>query len=381
MNPDMKQGRMMTHRTPALIATALLALGTAPAWAQSSDEMPMPAPVHCHQRAAMAAGMPTTMAGMDHSQMDHGDMSHAPAPLAEAQPMPDMDHSPMDHGTMHHAPAAAEAPMPAMDHSMHAPVAASMPAMDHDTMPMDAAPDDARDPHAYSDGNTLTSGAYVLDGPRMMHTADEMPFATVLFNRLERVDSRDASFTAWDATARFGKDFDALVVNSEGEYADGALEHARTEFLWSHAVANFWDAQVGWRHDSGAAPDQDWLAFGVSGLAPYWFEVGATAYVGKAGQTALRLEGEYELLITQRLILQPRAEFTAYGKRDDAQSVASGPSDFTAGLRLRYEFSRQFAPYVGVEWNRLLGGTADIARADGEDTRSTRWVAGLRFWF
>ena len=84
----------MTHRTPALIATALLALGTAPAWAQSSDEMPMPAPVHCHQRAAMAAGMPTTMAGMDHSQMDHGDMSHAPAPLAEAQPMPDMDHSP-----------------------------------------------------------------------------------------------------------------------------------------------------------------------------------------------------------------------------------------------------------------------------------------------
>jgi len=366
MSPDMKQGHTMKHRTPALIATALLTLGTAPAWAQSSDEMPVA--VHCHQRAAMAAGMPTTMAGMDHSQMDHDEM-------AQAQSMPGMDHS-----TMHHAPAAAEAPMPAMDHSMHTP-AAPMATLDHDAMPTDAAPEGARDPHAYADGTTLTSGPYALEGPRMMHTADELPFATVLFNRLERVDSRDASFTAWDATARFGRDFDALVINSEGEYADGVVEHARSELLWSHAVANFWDTQVGWRHDSGTAPDQDWLAVGVSGLAPYWFEVGATAYLGKGGQTALRLEGEYELLITQRLILQPRAELTAYGKRDAAQGVASGPSDITAGVRLRYEFSRQFAPYVGVEWNRQLGGTADIARADGEDTRSTRWVAGLRFWF
>ena len=359
MNTNKLQGHTMTQRT--LLGALLLSLGTVPAWAQDAATLPM--------------------TGMDHSQMDHGSMHSIPATTTPSA-MPQMDHGMMDHSTMHHAPAAAEAPMPAMDHSMHAPAApAAMPGMNHDAMPVEAAPADARDPHAYSSGNTLTTGAYVLDGPRMMHTADEMPFATVLFNRLERVDSRDACFTAWDATARFGKDFDALVVNSEGEYADGALEHARTELLWSHAVANFWDAQVGWRHDSGSAPDQDWLAVGVSGLAPYWFEVGATAYLGKGGQTALRLEGEYELLITQRLILQPRAELTAYGKRDEAQGVASGPSDVTAGLRLRYEITRQFAPYVGVEWNRLLGGTADIARADGEDTRSTHWVAGLRFWF
>jgi copper resistance protein B len=339
MNTNKLQGHPMTQRT--LLAALLLSLGTAPAWAQNAAPMPM--------------------SGMDNEQMDHGQM---------------------DHGTMHRAPAAAEARMPAVDHSMHAPAEpAAMPGMNHDTMPMEAAPPDARDPHAYSGGNTLTTGAYVLDGPRMMHTADEMPFATVLFNRLERVDSRDASFTAWDATARFGKDFDALVVNSEGEYADGALEHARTELLWSHAVANFWDAQVGWRHDSGSAPDQDWLAVGVSGLAPYWFELGATAYLGKTGQTALRLEGEYELLITQRLIMQPRMEFNAYGKSDEVRGIGAGPADLSAGVRVRYEFSRQFAPYVGIEWQRLLGRTADRARDEGGDTTDTRLVAGVRFWF
>ena len=269
-----------------------------------------------------------------------------------------MDHGSMDHGSM-----------------------------DHGSMKMSgaqggSAPSDARDPDAYAGGYTLTSGPYRYDeNAPPMHTADKENFASLLVDRLERVDARNDSFTAWDAQARFGRDFDKVAVKTEGEYTKGVVEFARNELLWSHAIANFWDVQAGWRHDNGVSPDQDWLAVGIQGLAPYWFEVGATAYVSKGGQTALRLDGEYDLKITQRLIFQPRLEFNAYGQRDDARGVGSGPSDLSAGLRIRYEITRQFAPYVGFEGRRLFGVTADMARADGVPTMDTRVLAGVRLWF
>jgi len=245
-----------------------------------------------------------------------------------------------------------------------------------------SAPAGARDPDAYSRGYTLTSGPYRYDeNARPMHTADTQNFASLLADRLERVDARSDSFTAWDIQARFGRDFDKWVVRSEGEFTRGTVEFARIELLWSHAIANFWDIEAGWRHDIGEAPDQDWLAVGVQGLAPYWFEIGATAYLSKGGQTALRLNAEYDLRMTQRLILQPSLEFNAFGQRDEARGVGSGPADLTAGVRLRHEISRQFAPYVGVEWRRLFGRTADLARDEGAATIDTRLVAGVRLWF
>ncbi len=146
-------------------------------------------------------------------------------------------------------------------------------------------------------------------------------------------------------------------------------------------MAPYWDTQLGVRYDSGVGPDRGWLAFGIQGLAPYWFEVDATAYVGGNGRSALRLGAEYELLLTQRLILQPRVEFNLYGKRDQARDIGRGLSDGIAGLRLRYEITRQIAPYVGVEWAAKFGQTAGFARAEGEKTTETRWVAGLRVWF
>ena len=131
----------------------------------------------------------------------------------------------------------------------------------------------------------------------------------------------------------------------------------------------------------GGGPGRGWLGFGGRGLAPYWFEVDAAAYVGESGRTALRLEAEYELLLTQKLILQPRIETNVYGKRDAARERGSGLSDLAAGIRLRYEIKREFAPYVGIERAAKFGGTADYARAAGEDVKETRLVAGLRFWF
>nr|WP_172601807.1 copper resistance protein B [Sulfuricystis thermophila] len=255
--------------------------------------------------------------------------------------------------------------------------------MDHGSMNMQGgpAPADARDPHAYSNGLTLGSGPYALPGPRQLRLSDEHAFGSVLLDRLERVYTKDGNATAYDAQAWFGGTYDRLVLKAEGDVAKGKLEEARTEVLWGHAIASYWDSQLGVRQDSGTGPDRTWLAFGLQGLAPYWFEVDATAYVGSSGRTALRLSGEYELLLTQRLILQPSMEVNLYGQRDEASGLGSGLSDAAAGLRLRYEFSRQFAPYVGVEWAGKFGQTADFARAEGQRTRETRYVAGVRLWF
>lgn len=235
-------------------------------------------------------------------------------------------------------------------------------------------PPDARDPHAYSGGYDFGP----IPRPRL---ADEHSFGSLLIDRFESVQTSDNSSAAYDLQGWFGRDYDRAVLKAEGEVDDGKVQEARTELLWGHAVAAYWDTQLGLRHDSGVDPARNWLAFGVQGLAPYWFEVGATAYVGEEGRSALRLEAEYELLFTQRLILQPRFEASLYGKRDEARELGSGLSDATAGLRLRYEIRRQFGPYLGVEWHGLYGETADFARAADEPTDETRWVAGLRAWF
>jgi copper resistance protein B len=281
----------------------------------------------------------------------------SPAWAQDAPVTPAVDHSKMDHGS---APAATDAN-------------AGM-VMDHGSMQGGTAPPDARDPHAYSDG--LTFDAH----QQMMHS-DQQSFAALLVDRLEAVRTPDATHGAYDLQFRYGRDYDRAVLKAEGEFADGRLEDAHTELLWSHAVAAYWETQLGVRYDSGEEPGRGWLAFGIQGLAPYWFEIEATAYVGDEGRSALRLHAEYELLLTQRLVLQPRIEANLYGKDDAERALGSGLSGAVAGLRLRYEIKREFAPYIGVEYAAKFGDTADYAEVAGEDTGQTRWVAGLRFWY
>ncbi|QHI99330.1 copper resistance protein B [Xylophilus rhododendri] len=265
---------------------------------------------------------------------------------------------------------------------------ATAQAMDHGAMQMQGGdpPADARDPHAYSGGYRMGTGLYALPHQagtaHQMEMADGRSFGSFLADRLERAGHSDGVETAYDLRASYGTTYDKLVLKAEGEAAQGRIGEARTELLWGHAVGGYWDTQLGLRNDAGhARPGRNWLAFGVQGLAPYWFELEATAYVGEGGRTALRLAGEYELLITQRLILQPRVEANLYGRDDPEARLGSGLSSGTAGLRLRYEISRQFAPYVGVERAASFGGTADYARAAGARPAQTRWVAGVRMWF
>jgi copper resistance protein B len=258
----------------------------------------------------------------------------------------------------------AEEVMPDMDHGT----------MEHGSMQGGTAPPDARDPHAYSGGHDFGP----IPRPRM---GDEENFGTLLIDRLERAHSRGNSSTAYELQARFGRDYDRAVLKAEGDIGGGKLHDARTELLWGHALDTYWDAQLGVRHDSGTDPSRTWLAIGVQGLAPYWFEMDATAYVGTQGRTAFRFAAEYELLLTQKLVLQPRMEANIYGRQDAARALGSGLSDLVLGVRLRYEIRREFAPYFGVEHATRFGGTADYARAAGEDVNVTRLVAGVRFWY
>lgn len=411
-----------------VLAMALATLGVSSAWAEATMEtgqmdhsnmpgMVMPGMKNMQPAPAKAKPKPTAkpksqsqpaqsgMPEMDHSKMDHSNMPGMDKPAANEMPamdhsnmpgmgqqpaaseMPAMDHSKMDHSNMPgmDKPADGKPAMDhsAMDHGSQPGAKQEMAGMDHGDMKMQGgpAPADARDPHMYSGGTTLDTGAYALPPSERLRLADEHMFGGVLVDRLERGYTRDGNSTAYDSQAWFGNAYNRLVIKAEGEVSKGELQESRTEVLWGHAIATFWDTQLGVRFDNGVGPDRGWLALGVQGLAPYWFEVDATAYVGDQGRTAFRLGAEYELLLTQKLILQPRIELNVYGKSDAERGIGSGLSETQAGLRLRYEFSRQFAPYVGVERASMFGKTADLARAEGEKTGETRWVAGVRFWF
>jgi copper resistance protein B len=203
----------------------------------------------------------------------------------------------------------------------------------------------------------------------------------VLFDQLEAWDARPGSGQAWRAQAWIGGDIQRLWLRSEGERIDGDSERAELEILYGRAVSPWWTVLVGIRHDVDPGTAQDFAAIGIMGTAPYKFDVAATAYVGSGGQAALRLEGEYALLLTQRLVLQPHLEINAFAREDAAHGVGSGLGTVETGLRLRYQVTPRIAPYIGIVREQAFGGTADLRRAAGEDAGDTRVVAGLWFWF
>ena len=207
------------------------------------------------------------------------------------------------------------------------------------------------------------------------------PNAYLLFNRLEAWDNDRGSGQAWEAEGWLGGDTSRLWLRSEGQRSGGTTGKANLELLYGRSVSPWWDVLAGVRHDFAPGDSRDWLAVGVQGLAPYNFEVSATAWLGESGRSMLGVEVEHELLLTNRLILQPVLEATAHGKADPARGTGSGLSTVEAGLRLRYEVDRRFAPYIGLAHERAFGDTADLRRAAGRSTRSTQFVAGIRFWF
>lgn len=259
---------------------------------------------------------------------------------------------------------------------------ASGAGMDHGMMTMqDGNPaTDLRDPNAYSGGFTLDSGPYALPGERQLKLADEHKFGHIWIERLERGFSKEAPYTGYEGQAWFGGDINRLSIKAEGNYANGVFDDSRTEALWAHAITPFWDTQLGVRQDTGLVPNTTWLAFGIQGLAPYWFHLDAEGYLSSQGRTAFRLEGSYDLYLTQKLVAQPRLEVNAFGKQE-APYYGSGLNDSGLGLRFRYEVSRQFAPYIGVQWNNTYGQTRTMSSLEGASSQQTAFVVGIRAWY
>lgn len=209
---------------------------------------------------------------------------------------------------------------------------------------------------------------------------DTERFAFLLLDRLEYRWQKGDNATVWDAQAWWGGDSNKLWLKSEGEKAGGHTEEAEIQALYARRIAPFWHLQAGVRHEARPGPAQNYGVLALQGLAPYWFEVEASVFM-RAGELSGRFEAEHDLLLTQRLILEPRVETNFAGAADPARGIGKGLNDVELGLRLRYEIRREIAPYIGLTWTRKVGDTADFARARGEDASLFAIVAGIRLWY
>ncbi|WDJ98762.1 copper resistance protein B [Xanthomonas campestris pv. incanae] len=293
----------------------------------------------------------------EHAHSAGGTPPHA-APATQA-----MDHASVQHHDMHdmlHADPASTAQQAAHQHTAPAVTTSA-----HEPIPAPTADDIA--------------AAFAPLRSHAMHGAGINHY--VLLDRLEASDNHTGSGQDWEARAWLGGDIDRLWLRSEGERRRGQTHDASLEAFYGHAISPWWDVLLGARQDLAPGQRQSWAAIGVQGLAPYKFETEATLYLGSGGRAAFRLEAEYDVLLTNRLILQPRIEADVALTDDDRRGIGSGLEEVEAGLRLRYEITRKFAPYIGWVHSRRFGDSAP--RGDGDDTpaRESRFVAGVRVWF
>ncbi len=204
----------------------------------------------------------------------------------------------------------------------------------------------------------------------------------VIADRLETQITNGEDTFIWDAQGWYGTDDNKLWIKTEGKYsfADNAIDDAEIQALWSKPISRFWDLQTGIRYDF-APKGRTHAVAGVQGLAPYWFEVDAAAFLSTKGELTSSVEAEYDFFLDQRLILQPRGSLK-FSAQDIADlGIGAGFTKLSLGLRLRYEFKREFAPYIGASWQRSLGETAQIVRAGGGDPGKLKLVMGVRAWY
>ena len=310
--------------------------------------------------------------------------------------------------------AAAATPPVLAQHEGHEAEQADQPTTDphsgHDVNSEPREQQENDDPHASHDRSTVQDAAEqkaeappppaAFSGPA--HAADtlfdprEMAEAReqlrieqgaaknylILADRVEtRVGDGEEKYL-WDVQGWHGSDIDKLWLKSEGEgdFGDGP-DSAEFQALYGRAITPFFDVQAGVRHDVRPEPNRSHLVVGLQGLLPYVFELDAAAFLSDEGELTGRLEAEFDLQISQRLLLQPRVELHMAAQEIPELGIGSGVGSMEAGLRLRYEIRREFAPYAGIGWEQKFGGTADIARAAGDDRDAWQAVVGIRSWF
>lgn len=223
--------------------------------------------------------------------------------------------------------------------------------------------------------------APVVDIGHHMHMMDQGRWFHGILDEFEgRYQAGGGSSLRWDGEAWYGGDYNRLWLKSEGTMTRGRVGDGDQEALYSRAVSPYFNLQAGVRLDIDSGPFRAWGAVGVQGLALYQFEVQATGYFNDRG-VAGRLEGSYDLLLTNRLILQPQIELNFYSRADKARLVGAGLGDIDTGLRLRYELWRKMAPYIAVTYDSPLMQSRSIARQRGMAASAARFTFGIRSWF
>ena len=210
---------------------------------------------------------------------------------------------------------------------------------------------------------------------------DDPVVTKVMIDQLENRYVKGEEQLVLEGNVWIGKDLEKLMIKADVEQVKGVTHELELQALYSRAIDPYWDFQVGVRQDMEPTPVKNWLAVSFMGVAPYWFEIDSTLFIGESNQVGLRFAAEYEWMITQRWVLSPEFEFNIHSKDDEATGTGSGLSDSQLGLRLRYEVKREFAPYIGINWNNKYGNTATFAKNEGEEVSSTQFVAGIRAWF
>jgi copper resistance protein B len=209
---------------------------------------------------------------------------------------------------------------------------------------------------------------------------NQQRFAYAILNQNEVRMGAGLTTYRWEGEGWWGTDSNRLWVKSEGslDTAGGMLQEAEAQLLYARAISPFFNLQAGVRQVFQPSPSQTWAALGVDGLAPLFWDIGATLFIGDAGRVGVRLEGYYDLLLTQRLILQPQFELNLYSREDTRRALGDGVSDLDTGLRLRYEIRREFAPYIGVTYESRYADSARFARLQRQPIELLRFVAGAR---
>jgi copper resistance protein B len=230
--------------------------------------------------------------------------------------------------------------------------------------------------------SSLISGLLVLSlvTPALAEIGDDPLLGKFMLDKFETSDANGDSPLNWELDAWLGKDINKFWVKSEGRRIDGETEQSN-ELLFSRAIASFWDIQLGLRQDRAGPIQREFFSVGVQGLAPYFFNTTTSVFAGENGQFGLSAQFEYELMLTQRWILSPEFNLNFWSQDDREMGVGSGLAAAEAGLRIRYEIRREFAPYIGIRWNKNYGNTADFVAEEEGEIDSTLLVAGVRIWF
>jgi copper resistance protein B len=210
---------------------------------------------------------------------------------------------------------------------------------------------------------------------------EDDPILIKVMGEVELRSTNGANPRVWNIDAWVGKDLNKFWVKTRGEKVAGKTEKSELQLLYSKAIAPFWDLQLGVKKDFRPKPQRNWGVIAAKGLAPYLFEVDASLFVGESGRLGVRLDAEYEHMFSQKLILSPEVEINVFSKDDELTGTGKGLSSVEAGLRLRYEVTREFAPYIGINWEKKYGNTANFSVAEGEDIEDAQMVVGVRFWF